>query len=94
MEQPVGNNRRGASERGFSEVQRWARFCSFRGDYTSLEVDGEYYAGPSRCHLHVADFDLHGRHWHEQGRPGLDRHITLEELAAQVWGVEGRLRFG
>ena len=75
------------------EVQRWARFFSFRRDYTSLEIGGGYYAGPSRCHLHVADFDLRGRHWHEQGCPGLDRHITLEELAAQVWGVEGHLHF-
>ena len=105
--QPVGDHRRGASERGCraraalhlledlkgGEVQRWARFCSFRGDYTGFEIDGEYYAGPSRCHLHVADFDFQGRHWHGQKRPGLDRHITLEELAAQVWGVEGRLHF-
>ena len=73
------------------EIQRWVRYCSFRGDYTTLKEDGELYPGPDRCHLVVANLLLKGYHWHEVSRPGGFRHISEEEFAASNWGLERRL---
>ena len=73
------------------EVQRWSRFCSSPGDLRASRLTVSIMRGllAVTCTWQTST----GRHWHEQGRPRLDRHITLEGLAAQVWGVEGRLHF-
>ena len=73
------------------EIQRWVRYCSFRGDYTTLKEDGELYPGPGRCHLVVANLPLKDYHWHEVSRPGGFRHISEEEFVASNWGLERRL---
>eukprot|EP00972_Heterocapsa_arctica_P027156 3993285-Heterocapsa_arctica.AAC.1 len=67
------------------KVHEWSRWCSFRGDYTTLGDDGEIHPGPQKCCLHVADLPLEEFYWHEISRPGVDRHIGLEELAAEIW---------
>eukprot|EP00974_Lingulodinium_polyedra_P048958 4704619-Lingulodinium_polyedra.AAC.1 len=47
-------------------VQRWARWCNFRGTYTSDLEDFELRPEEdSRCPLHVADFPLEQFFWHE-----------------------------
>ena len=74
-----------------SEQQRWGAYVSFRGEYTSLQADGDLYPGPDVCCLKRANLPLGQFHWHGIHRPGGHRMICLEEFSAANWGLERRL---
>lgn len=74
-----------------AEQQRWTRYCSFRGDYSTLKVVDDLYVGPDVFPPRVANLPLKDYCWHEVSRLGGCRHISLEELRAGNWSIEHRL---
>ena len=74
-------------------VKDLARLSDHKGCYTNLslpwgiECDGSEVCPLQRCHWPTEHF-----HWVKVGRPGGYRMIALEEMAAQAWSLEDRLR--
>ena len=75
------------------EVQTWAQHAYHKGDYVILHDSYEYLRVDTSTAsvMKKAELPLRRYRWHEVARPGRYEHITLEEAAAHVWGLESRL---
>ena len=76
-----------------SLVQDLARLSDHKGAYTNMSLPfGIETTGDEVCPLHRTHWPVKEFSWLLAGRPGGHRNIVLEELAAQCWSIEERLK--
>ena len=74
-------------------IQNLARLSDHRGAYTNLSLPWAIETtGEERCPLHRCHWPDDSFTWTEIARPGGYRMIVLEEMAAQAWSLEERLK--
>lgn len=77
------------------EVAAWSQHACHKGGFSVLHGLYEHFGfdAAKASVMKKAELPLQLFRWSEVARPGFYRHITVEEAAAHVWGLEVRLHW-